>query len=130
MGMQYKRGDLSTNRSSIRRMTRVLRAFAEGSLVAIGFGFAVLLLGLPIALSVRATSAVLSWAVGAERELSILDEALVSAASVVGALALMALIGKALVAFFGWRRTICSRFTHSRKRGEASDTPQVVAEPA
>jgi hypothetical protein len=130
MGMQYQRGDLSANRSSIRRVTRVLRAFAEGSLVAIGFGFAVLLLGLPIALSVRATSAALSWAVGAERELSILAEALVYAATVVGALALMALICRALVAFFDWRRTTRSRLTRSRKRGEASDSAQVVAEPA
>lgn len=128
--MQDKLGDQRPNRSSIRRVTRVLRAVAEGSLVAIGFGFAVLLLGLPIALSVRATSAVLSWAVGAERERALLGEVLVQTGSVIGALVLMALFIRALVAFFGWRRTIRGRLTHSPSRGEASDTAQVVAEAA
>jgi hypothetical protein len=44
-------------------LVRVIRGFAEGSLVALGFGFAILLIGTTLALFVRGVHEGLSWLV-------------------------------------------------------------------
>lgn len=46
------------------RLSRVVRGFAEGSLLAFGLGLAMLLAGLPIVLAVRGVHAGLSFVVG------------------------------------------------------------------
>src|SRR3954468_8162555 len=55
------------NKASIHRHTGItsfwegVRAFAEASLLALAFGFAILLIGVPLALSVRIVYESLSW---------------------------------------------------------------------
>jgi hypothetical protein len=43
---------------SLSRILRIVRAFAEGALVAIGFAVAILAIGIPVALVARAAGAV------------------------------------------------------------------------
>ena len=69
---------------------RIVRAFAEASLVVVGFGAAILLLGLPFALSVRGVYEGAAWLARQGDDMSALIYALVSAVSAFGALALAA----------------------------------------
>jgi len=48
----------------LRQFLRVVRGLAEASLVVVAFALAILLLGLPIALAVRAVQGIVSWCAG------------------------------------------------------------------
>jgi hypothetical protein len=82
----------------------VIRGFAEASLAALAFAFAILLIGIPIALVVRGLHEALSWLVRLRGEMSGLGEALVSVSSVAGGLVIMLLVATLVVRFFHWRR--------------------------
>ena len=49
--------------SPVGRLLRLLRAFAEASVVVIAFAVAILAVGTPIALTVRALHDIVSWLV-------------------------------------------------------------------
>ena len=49
--------------SPVRRLLRLVRAFAEASVVVIAFAVAILAVGTPIALAVRALHDIVSWLV-------------------------------------------------------------------
>ena len=83
---------------------RVIRGFAEGSLAALGFALAILLLGTPLALLARGVHEGLSWLVRLRGETSALMEAFVSVSSVLGTVILVAVFVRLLVGFFNWRR--------------------------
>ena len=85
---------------------RVIWAFAGASLIALAFGFAILLIGLPIALSVRVVHESLSWLVRWRGEVGAAAEALVSVASVLGGIVLTAAFARALVGIFRSRRAL------------------------
>jgi hypothetical protein len=85
---------------------RIISELAEGSLVAMAFALAILLIGTPIALLVRGVHASLSWLAALRGDMLTIDPALVSVASSLGALALTALFARALVVCFRWRRTV------------------------
>ena len=78
---------------------RVIRGFAEGSLVALGFALAILLIGTPLALLVRGEHEGLSWLVRLRGETSALMEAFVSVSSVLGTVILVAVFIRLLVGF-------------------------------
>ena len=90
--------------AGITSFSQGVRAFAEASLVALAFGFAIFLIGLPVALSVRVMYESLSWLAGIGGEMGPVAEALVSVASVVGGVILTAVFTRGLVGFFRWRR--------------------------
>jgi hypothetical protein len=79
---------------------RVVRAFAETALVALAFGFAILLIGLPIALGVRLVHESLSWLARLKGEMGVAVEALVWIATVVGGIILTAAFARVVVGFF------------------------------
>jgi hypothetical protein len=83
-----------------------MRAVAEASIVALAFGFIILLVGLPIAFSVRIVGEGISWLAGS------------SAATVVGGVIATAAVARALVGFFRWRRDL-RRGTRSAGIGPA-----------
>ena len=93
---------------------RIIREFAEGSLVAMAFALAILLIGTPIALLVRGIHASLSWLAALNGEMLTIGPALLSVVSTVGALALTALFVKSLLVFFHWRRTARERLPRAR----------------
>jgi len=82
---------------------RSSRAFAGASLVALAFGFAVFLIGLPLALGVRVVHEGLSWLARLGGETGPVAEALVSVASVVGGIMLTVVFARALIGFLRWR---------------------------
>ena len=88
---------------------RVIRGFAEGSLVALGLALAILLIGTPLALLARGVHEGLSWLVGLRGETSALIEAFVSMAGVLGTVILVAVFVRLLVGFFDWRRRFRTR---------------------
>ena len=88
---------------------RVIRGIAEGSLAAVAFAFAILLIGIPIALIVRGLHEGLSWVVRLGGEMSGLVEALVSVSSTVGGLLIALAVAALLVRFFHWRDTFRPR---------------------
>ena len=90
---------------SLTSFFRVVRGFAEGSLVALGFALAILLIGTPLALLARGVHEGLSWLVGLPGETSALMEAFVSVSSVLGTVILVVVFVRLLVGFFNWRRT-------------------------
>jgi hypothetical protein len=100
-----------TNNAVIHRNTGVasflrgVRAFAEASLVVLGFGFVIFLIGLPLALSVRVVHQSFSWLARFGGETGPLADALVSVAAVVGGITLTAVFARALVGFW-WRGTL------------------------
>jgi hypothetical protein len=49
---------------SLAPVRRVVRAFAEASVVAVGFALAILLLGLPVALAGRLLHDLIAWIAG------------------------------------------------------------------
>jgi hypothetical protein len=83
---------------------RVIRAFAEASLVALGFAFAILVIGTPIALIVRGLHEGLSWLARLVGDPSSMIDALVSVSAVAGGVFLTAVFIRLLVGFFHWRR--------------------------
>ena len=105
--------DNRTSTSRVAGLTsfiRVIRGFAEGSLVVLGFALAILLIGTPLALLARGVHEGLSWLVALRGETSALTEAFVSVSSVVGTVILVAVLVRLLIGFFNWRR-------RSRARG-------------
>jgi hypothetical protein len=103
-------------RGAFASFVRVIRGFAEASLVVLGFAFAILLIGLPIALIVRALHEGVSWLAEFRGDVSAVVEALVSISTVAGGLILGAVFVRLLVGFFNWRRT-------ARARGFSGVTP-------
>jgi hypothetical protein len=87
----------------------VIRGFAEGSLVAFAFVFAILLIGTPVMLIIHGLHEGLSWLVRLGGETSVLVEALVSASSVAGGLVLAAVFVRFLVRFFRSLHTFRAR---------------------
>jgi hypothetical protein len=86
----------------IASLVRVVRAFAEASVVMLAFVFAILLVGLPIAMSVRAVHEGLSWLARRGGEMGAATEVLVSGASVVGGIIATAAFARVLVGLFRW----------------------------
>jgi hypothetical protein len=89
--------------TGFKSFMRSSRAFAGASLVALAFGFAVFLIGLPLALGVRVVHESLSWLARLGGETGPVAEALVSVASVVGGIMLTVVFARALIGFFRWR---------------------------
>ena len=104
-----------TNRPATRQrgatasFVRVVRGFAEASLVALAFACAILLIGLPIALIVRGLHEALSWLVARPGTMSALVEAFVSVSSVTGGVVVTAVLARLLVRLFHWRNTFRAR---------------------
>jgi len=48
-------------REPLMRFIRLVQGFAEASVIVIAFAVAILLLGLPVALAVRAVHEIVSW---------------------------------------------------------------------
>ena len=100
------------NKAAIHRQTGItsfwqgVRAFAEASLIALAFGFAILLIGVPLALSVRVVYERLSWLARLGGEMGPVVQTLVSVASVVGGIIATAVFTSGLVGFFRWRRAL------------------------
>jgi hypothetical protein len=109
------------NRTAISRVgalksfVRVVRGFAEASLVVPGFALAILLIGTPLALVARGVHDALSWLVALRGETSALTEAFIPVSSVIGTIILAAVLVRLLVGFFNWRRRF--RVRGSRGRG-------------
>src|SRR5438128_2076198 len=99
------------DRTGVARVLRIIRGFAEASLAALAFALAILVIGTPIALLVRALHDSLSWLVGLRGDMAAMERMLVSVASTVGAIALTAVCTRAIVVFFHWRRTVRERVT-------------------
>jgi hypothetical protein len=87
----------------------VIRGFAEGSVVAMGFGLAILLIGTPLALVARGLHDGLSWLARLRGETSALVEALISMSSVVGTVILIVVLVRLLVGLLNWRRRYRAR---------------------
>jgi hypothetical protein len=92
---------------------RVIRGFAEASLVAVAFAFAILLIGTPVALIVRGLHEALSWIVRSAGEMPVVADALVSVSSVTGGVVIAAVIARLLVRTFHWRRMLRARVISS-----------------
>ena len=84
---------------------RVVRGIAEGSLAAVAFAFAILLIGIPLALIVRGLHAGLSWLVRPAGEVPALVEALVSVSSAAGGLVIGLAVAVLIVRLCHWRHT-------------------------
>jgi hypothetical protein len=95
---------------------RVIRAFAEGSVVVFGFAFAILAIGTPIVLIIRGLHEGLLWLARLVGGSSAFVEALVSASSVAGGVVLTAVFVKLLVRCFHW----CSRRRTALMTGHAA----------
>jgi hypothetical protein len=107
----------------LKSFVRVIRGFAEGSLAAVGFALAILLLGTPLALFVRGLHEGLSWVAGLRGDTSPLVEAVVSVSSIAGGLVLAVVFARLLVGFFEWRRTF-------RARVSSGSTPTTRLDPS
>jgi hypothetical protein len=97
------------NRTALSSFVRVIRAFAEASVVALGFVLAILAIGTPIALIVRGLHESLSWLARLHGDPSAIVEALVSLSSVAGGVILTAVLIRLVVGFFHWRRRFRAR---------------------
>jgi hypothetical protein len=121
---------ISTSKAgAMKSFIRVVRGFAEGSLVVLGFALAILLIGTPLALLARGVHEGLSWLVALRGEASALMEAFVSVSTVLVTVTLVAVFVRLLVAFFNWRR----RFRTGRSSGGGAKTrlnPHEMAEAA
>lgn len=92
-----------------RSLVRVVRGFAEASLVVLGFALAILLIGTPLALLARGVHEGMSWLVALRGDTSALTGAFVSVSSVIGAVILVAVLVRIVVGFFTWRRRFRAR---------------------
>jgi hypothetical protein len=86
----------------------------------LAFGFAIFLIGLPLALGVRVVHESLSWLARFGGETGPVAEALVSVASVAGGITLAVVFARVLVGFFRWRGAL--------RRGSRASDP--ATEPA
>src|SRR3954467_852786 len=110
----------------LRSFLRVLRGFAEGSLVALGFALAILLIGTPLALLAQGVHEGVSWLVASRGETSALSEAFVSASSIVGTVILVGVLVRLLVGFFSWRRRYRARVLSGRPAKTRLDPREVA----
>ena len=122
------------NRTATRKVDglsfmRVIRGFAEGALVALGFALAILLIGTPLALLARGVHEGLSWLVRLRGETSALMEALVTVSSVLGTVILVAVFVRLLVGFSNWRRRFRAR-GRSGRAANARSNPHKTARAA
>ena len=98
-----------TNSAAIHRnrgiasVVRVVRAFAEASLIALAFGLAILVIGAPMAFTVRIVHDGLTWHARSGGELGAAAGALVTVASIAGGAMLTAAFARVLGGFFRWR---------------------------
>jgi len=97
---------------------RVARGFAEASLAGLAFAFAILLIGIPIALIVRGMHAGLSWLVRLGGDMSAFVDALVWVSSSAGGLVMALVVAALVVRFFHWRSSV-------RARAISSETPHI-----
>jgi len=111
---------------SLRSLLRVSRGFAEGSMVALGFGLAILLIGTPLALLVRGVHDGLSWLVGLGGEPTVLMDAVVYFSSMVGTVILVALLFRLLVGFLHWRRRFRARVSSGRTADTRVNSHQIA----
>ena len=112
---------------ALRSLSRVVRGLAEGSLVVLGFGLAMLVIGTPLALLTRGIHEGLSWLVALRGGTSALVEAFVSVSSVLGTVIVIAVFVRLLVAFFEWRRRFVigsESGTEAAERHESRGTGQ------
>jgi hypothetical protein len=117
----------STSRvAGLTSFIRVLRGFAEASLVALGFVLAILLIGAPLALLARGVHEALSWLVALRGETSALMEAVVSVSSVVGTVILVGVLVRLLVGFFRWRRRYRGRVISGRTAKTGLDPHEIA----
>jgi zinc transporter ZupT len=93
-------------------LTGVIRGFAEGSLVGLGFALAILAIGTPLALLVRGVHEGLSWLVRLRGETSALMDAFVSVSSILGVLILVAVFTRLLVGFL----QLAAQVSHPREQ--------------
>ena len=113
----------------MKSFLRVVRGFAEASLVVLGFALAILLIGTPLALLARGVHEGLSWLVALRGETSALMEAFVSVSTVLGTVILVDVFVRLLVAFFNWRRRFRARGSSLRAATTRSN-PDEMAEAA
>jgi hypothetical protein len=106
---------------------RVMRGFAEASLVALAFVCAILLIGIPIALIVRGLHEGLSWVVRLGGDMSALVQALVSVSIVAGGLVIAAVFARLLVRFFHRRRTFNSVTSTMQNPGSTPIADGIIA---
>lgn len=104
--MTYRRRWTHRDDRPVSRILRIIRAFAEGSFVALGFAFAILALGIPVVLAARAAYAVVLWLAG--DGIVALGRTIEFAASVGAMLGAAATVATSLVLFFAWRRRLTS----------------------
>jgi hypothetical protein len=114
---------------ALRSFVRVVRGFAEGSMVVLGFALAIVLIGMPLALLARAVHEGLSWLVALRGETSALTDAFVTASSVVCTVTLVAVLVRLLVGFFNWRRRLRAR-GGSYRAAKTRSNPHEIAEAA
>jgi hypothetical protein len=120
------------NKNTTRRLTsltsllRVIRAFVGASLLALGFAFAILLLGIPLALFVRGLYEGLSWLVRLGGDTPALVEALVSIGSIAGGLILAAMFVRLLVGLFDWRRRLRARVSNGHTLATRLHRPETA----
>jgi hypothetical protein len=114
LGMDNRTSTSTSRVAGLTSLIRVIRAFAEGSLVALGFGLAILLIGTPLALLARGVHEGLSWLVRLRGETSALMDAFVSVSSVVGTVILIAVFVRLVVGFLNWRRRCRARVSSGR----------------
>jgi len=99
------------NRDGAPRILGIVQGFAEASLVAVAFALAILVIGTPIALLVRALRDSLSWLIGLGADGTAMERMLVSVASTVGGVVLTVVFAGAIVVLFSWRRAVRDRAT-------------------
>lgn len=105
----------STHRlAALKSFVGVIRGFAEGSVVALGFALAILAIGTPIVLLVRGLHDGVSWLVRLPAETSALVDAIIPVSSVVGSLVVATVFVRLLVGFFNWRRRLRGRVVGGR----------------
>jgi hypothetical protein len=85
---------------------RVIRGFAEASLAVLAFAFAILLIGIPVALIVRGVHEGVGWLARIGGEMSALVEALVSVFGLAGGLVTALLVAVLVVRFSHWLGTL------------------------
>ena len=104
-----------TRNGGLTSLMRVIRSFAEGSLVALGFAVTILFIGMPLALFVGGLHEGLSGLVRLRGDTSALAESLVSIASVAGGLVLTGVFVRRLVGFFNSLRRFRARVSNESR---------------
>ena len=120
LGMNNRRA--ARQRDATASFVRVMRGFAEASLVALAFACAILLIGMPLALIVRGLHEALSWLVARQGDMSALVQAFVSVSSVTGGIVITAVLAKLLVRIL----SLAAHVLCSRDRWRATPNTAVV----